>query len=790
MPLISIFAASAGVGIAVIALAASFFMRKKARAALGEAQFQVARAERMRALLGSSPYGLCINDHADGPWRIAVPPAGGDSAASLDFGDLADRLNAAGAAILTDAVARLQASGEGFSHRLAADDDRWFEFIGSRVSLPEGGHADVIWHRDVSTHEAARLKLSAAADSAGAERDMLRALLDALPVPVWHRNADLEINFVNRLYRAAMDREDGAAGMSSAGIMGEPGRALAERVRASAMAQSESHHVVIAGARRLMEFTETPLPGDRGLGGYALDFTDLEDAQGELARHVAAHAEVLERIGAGVCIYGADTRLKFFNHAFAELWDIDETWLRTEPTFAEILEDGRLRRRLPEFADFRAFKEARLAQFTSIIDQHEDMIHLPDGRTLHVTVRPHPFGGLIFVYQDVTDKLTLERSYNTLIAVQSETLKHLYEGIAVFGSDGRLKLFNPVYGRLWGFGADDLADEPHISELVDKAKSRFNRDDDWEDYRQRTIDRVMRRESASGRMDLQDGIALDYALMPLPDGATLVSYIDVTDSMHVERALRERNEALEAADQLKSEFIANISYELRTPLNVIIGFADVLANRYFGDLNERQDEYMQGILASSQLLLSMINDLLDLATIEAGYMTLDLADMNIAEALAGVAGLVRERARQKKLTIDIECAPDIGSILADERRIKQALFNLVSNSIKFTPVNGSVSLSARRINGELALSVLDTGIGIPSHDHGRVMERFERGSSALARQSGAGLGLPLVKSLIELHKGRIELDSAPDKGTRIVCYLPAPPVAKPAKKKAAAKAKP
>jgi signal transduction histidine kinase len=264
--------------------------------------------------------------------------------------------------------------------------------------------------------------------------------------------------------------------------------------------------------------------------------------------------------------------------------------------------------------------------------------------------------------------------------------------------------------------------------------------------------------------------------VPLPDGNVLLSYLDVTDSTRVQRALRERNEALETAGRLKSEFIANVSYELRTPLNAIIGFAEILTNQYFGELNPRQLDYSRGILDSSHRLLTLINDILDLATIEAGYMMLETENIDVHTLMASVLALTRERARKQNINLEFDCPPDLGTLTADERRLKQVLFNLISNAIKFTPGGGTIRLAARRLEGGVTLTVADNGVGIPTEDQARVFEKFERGNPQ-ARQSGAGLGLSLVKSFIELHGGRVEIVSQANKGTTITLFLPADPAA-------------
>jgi len=181
-----------------------------------------------------------------------------------------------------------------------------------------------------------------------------------------------------------------------------------------------------------------------------VDRTDREAAAVELWRHVNANAEVREAIRASVTIYGPDKKLIFFNSAFASMWGLAEDWLAAQPSFDDVLERLRQGRCLPETADFRAFKCEQLRLFTSVIRPQQDLLHLPDGRTLLLSISPHPFGGLAFVYEDVSDRLALERSCNTLTKVRQATLDHLFEAIAVYGSDGRLKLHNPSYLALWG----------------------------------------------------------------------------------------------------------------------------------------------------------------------------------------------------------------------------------------------------------------------------------------------------------------------------------------------------
>jgi signal transduction histidine kinase len=755
-------------GICLVAAGVFAVLWLRARSGLREAvesRDAVARNRAaLAAVLDTVPLaGLRWARGERGESALGKPPAGD---AVSPFSSFLARLDAADAGRLATAVENLTRTGASFSATVTAPDGGAYEVEGEFTATGDS----VVWLADVSATRRAEEHRAAAFETA----DLLRRMFDSLPLPTWRRDSVLRIVDCNEAYAAALDSTRDAVLAESRELAPESGRERAVALAAEAAAggiRSERRHVVVAGSRRLLEITEA---ADRAGGtvGLAVDRTDHETAESELSRHINAHGQVLESIHAAVAIYGADKRLSFFNSAFAGLWGIEEDWLAGEPSLDEFLERLRERRRIPEHADFRAFKRQQLDMFTSLIETQHELMHLPDGRTLSVSVSPHPLGGLIFVYEDVTDRLALERSYNTLIEVQRETLDNLFEGIAVFGSDGRLKLHNPAYRKIWGLTGPDVAGEPHIAEIVDKTRAFYDDGGDWPAIRDRVIAKVTGQSESSGPLDRRDGSVLQMATVPLPDGNVLVTCLDVTDTARVERALRERNEALETAQRLKSEFIANVSYELRTPLNAIIGFAEILANQYFGPLSERQLEYSRGILDSSQLLMSLINDILDLATIEAGYMALETGRVEVREMLESVITLTRERARNQNLALTLHCPADIGSIEADERRLRQALFNLISNAIKFTPTGGSIQLEARRDDSDLILVVADTGVGIAAADHERVFEKFERGNPQ-ARESGAGLGLSLVKSLIELHGGSVAIESVPGSGTTILCQLPA-----------------
>jgi signal transduction histidine kinase len=229
---------------------------------------------------------------------------------------------------------------------------------------------------------------------------------------------------------------------------------------------------------------------------------------------------------------------------------------------------------------------------------------------------------------------------------------------------------------------------------------------------------------------------------------------------------------LETASRHKSEFLANMSHELRTPLNAIIGFSQVLRQRLFGEINEKQDEYLDDILSSGNHLLSLINDVLDLSKVEAGQIELELTAFSLREALERGVVMVRERAVSNGVQLSLELAPDVHAVRGDERRVRQVVFNLLSNAVKFTPAGGSVTVASSRVNGEVHVSVTDTGPGIALDDQERIFEEFQQTDVGVEQREGTGLGLALSRRLVELHGGRIWVESDLGRGSRFVFTLP------------------
>lgn len=661
----------------------------------------------------------------------------------------------------------------------------------------------------------ARARLEVELDQVRAERDRLTGLLDAVPLPVWHRQGGELASWGNRAYRDAVGAgaiQDGLReighGVVPADSVGRPGGALAEAAWRAGSSRRASHHVVVGGHRRLLEINECPLPDDLGQGGFALDLTALEETQRELAEHIGSHAEVLSELTAAIEIYGANRRLKFFNTAFLRLFQLEdiEDRLAAEPDIGTVLEEMRARRRLPETADFPGYKRERAEQFTSVIEPTEHLLSMPDGTFLRQRIAPHPMGGLLFTYEDITDRLTLQASYELQAAVQRATLDNLFEGVAVFGADARLKLCNPVFSAMWGVEPDLLSAEPHVSDLIERTQHLFDDGGNWPDYAEWIMTRVTDPIRETGRMERADGMVLDYATIPLPDARTLFLFTDVTGSVRAESALRERNRALEKADLDRLAFIADLAGALRLPLHAIHGASDILASQYFGRLTERQREYADAIARDADHVVSIIDDIQDMAVLESGDAELDLSPVPVAELLRAARAQVAERPGQETLVVETRCEDSIGPVFLDRRRLEQAL----ALAIAWLAEDGArVRLMAARHNGDGDPQLLiraealgaetdhatDAGIGPRpaagmseeaagvSEDMGRASVDASIPTYALARpgrprarpdleaREPRPLELDLIQAFIGLHGGTVTL-SQDKAGPALECRLP------------------
>ncbi|HZP19397.1 MAG TPA: ATP-binding protein [Bauldia sp.] len=763
------------VGFAVLSSVALMRARSRAEAENVELKGLVgnlkAEADRAEALVNSDDQYIVAWGAPGEPPLVAgrltsVPEAPVEREAVIRF---ASWLQPESVQRLERGIARLRERGEAFTLTLATSASRIIEAVGRTV----GGLA-VVRFRDLSGDRLARAEIQAEHEMLIGEVGAMKAMLSAAPMPIWLRDGQGRLTWVNEAYAAAVEADDGGAAV-------ERGIELLDT--ASRNVIRDAHHgdpvflrrmpAIVAGTRRIFDVADIASAG--GSAGIAVDVTATEEAEAALRREVDFNARTLDQLATAVAIFGSDRRLRSYNAAYRSLFDLDAAFLDSHPEENAVLDRLRQARKLPEQADFRTWRADLLAAYRSL-ESREHWWHLPDGQTLRVIANPNPQGGMTWVYENVTERLDLESRYNALIHVQGETLDHLTEGVAVFGSDGKLRLHNPSFAVIWNLDHRLLDREPHVAEIVEACRQSGDNAAEWTRFTAAVAGLDETRSSVSGRMERADAHVIDYAAIPLPDGQTMVTFVDVTDSLEKARALTERNEALEAADALKNAFIHHVSYELRSPLTNIIGFTQLLADPRVGSLNPRQREYVGYVMSSSDALLALVNDILDLATIDAGIMELELGEVDVAGVVAAAVDGLKDRLAEKRITLRQEIDPRSGSLIADAKRVRQILSNLIANAIGFSPDGGEVRIAAAREGGEIVFTISDQGPGMPPDFASRAFEPFASRSQGAAR-GGVGLGLTIVKSFVSLHGGTVEIASAEGQGSTVTVRLPLRPAA-------------
>lgn len=610
-----------------------------------------------------------------------------------------------------------------------------------------------------------RLMAGSGGESGLPSASRFAAFVDSVAEPAWIAGADGQAVWGN----AAFVRAVGAPSAAATALAGKSFDRAADALVVEAVEKGQRREALrwinLEGRRRAFRLSAQPLDGG-GVGVFCADVTEIEDVRDAFKKHVEAHDETLNHIAEAVAIFSQTRRLSYHNTAFAELWGLERAWLDERPTHGEVLDRLRQRRRLPETIDYAGWKAAELARYEDLGPQADDLWHLPDGRTLKVVRQPHPLGGMLLIYSDITGELRLKAQYNALIQVQQATLDKLNDAVAVFGSDGRLRLHNEAFETFWNVSAFALEAAGDFEGVVELCVPRLHDLAFWRELKGRVADPdPQMRAPTSGEVRTSDDRIVVYQSRPLPDGATLIAFADVTDTRELQSALADRSAALAEAERLKRDFVGNVSYELRTPLTTIIGYSELLERA--DGISERGRNHVAAVRAAATQLARSIDDVLDMAQIDAGEMALEIEDIRVSDLLLNAQERALKDAQLGGVTLAVECEEEVGLIRGDGKRLTQTLDHLVENALRQTPPGGRVTLSARRALGEVRLDVSDTGRGVPFHVQAHIFDRFvgrDRG--------GPGLGLALVKALVELHGGWVALESEPGAGSTFTCHLP------------------
>ncbi|ADK99831.1 PAS domain-containing sensor histidine kinase [Brevundimonas subvibrioides] len=595
-------------------------------------------------------------------------------------------------------------------------------------------------------------------------------IADASPSPTWVVDGQGQLVWANHAWLTEVRAPSLEEAREAGAVFDRGADQLAAEVSRMGVRQEGFRWTAGDGRRRAWKIMAEPLAG---VGGpvlvFAIDMTEAEETRDTLRRHVTAHDETLNHLADAVAIFGPSRKLAFHNTAFQTLFNLDPAWLNERPTHGELLDRLRQRRMLPEVIDYAGWKAQELEFYEATEAAPDDSWSLPDGRTLRVVRQPHPLGGILLIFSDITGELSLRSRFNAQLQVQTATLDKLNDAVAVFGSDGRLRLHNEAFETFWAVSAERLEAAGDFDAVAELCKVALPDAALWLGLKARVADPDPEsRVAVQGEGRTTDGRIAAWQTRPLPDGATLVAFSDVTARRELEQALAQREAALKESQALKREFVGSVSYELRTPLTTIVGYSELLES--LEGLPERSRQHAGAIRIAAGQLARSIDDVLDMAQIDAGEMELSVGDVRIRDLFAEAVERHRPRIEGRGATLKAMVPTDLPPVRADARRLMQAVDHLLENATRSVSEGGAVTLKAELNGTEVRIRVEDTGRGIPYHLQALVFDRFVK-----RERGGPGVGLALVKALVELHGGWAEVESEPGKGAAFILHLPLEP---------------
>ena len=757
----------------VLLLFAGLKARREAAAALVD-------NVRLQAMLRVSPTTVMLVG-ADG--RVEMPRRMADwfglAQPAVTLAELAagGGLSEAEAAGLEADVQAAQRAGRGFQRAIRPrGSQRVITMRGDRAPAELGATGGVIvWAFDATESLSEIDRLGAEAARLGAAYAALTGLIEASPMPMWYRDGEMRLTMVNSAYVEAVEGRDAAdvvaRQLELIEEMGSAGPVAGAKVaRASGRPSEQVLPATIAGDRRTLRVFDVPLPTG-GVAGFAVDIEELEQARSGAKRFAEAQRGMLDRLSAAVAQFGPDHALVFCNQPFRRMFAMRNEWLADRPEFDRVLERMRDVGRLPEVRDFPGWKAERREWFMLTDEAVEEHWHLRGGTHLRVVGQPLPDGGLLLIFEDRTEQVQLASSRDTLLRVRTATFDNLSEALGVFAADGRLQLWNNRFRALWGVEEEFLSSHPRVDAFAERIAPRLKAPERAVVIPDLVRSATNERQQRGGSIVLADGRHFEFAGVPLPDGNALFTMLDITDSRRAEQALRERADALEAAHRVKTQFVANMSYELKTPLTSISGFAEMLHGGYAGKLPRQADDYLEAILDSVERLTVLVDDVLDLTLGDEGA-EIEKGDVDLAEVARAAAEALRPAIRRHRIDLAVEIARSVGRVQGDAQRLREVIEHLLRHALGALPDGGRILLHADGNAGRARIVVSDDGPGLDPENAEHAFDRFAEPHLQPGGERALGLGLPLAKQFVEAHGGTIALVSEPGEGTLVTVELP------------------
>ncbi|MDR1034523.1 MAG: PAS-domain containing protein [Holosporales bacterium] len=608
---------------------------------------------------------------------------------------------------------------------------------------------------------------------------ILNTILDSLPLYIWQKNRDLSIIYCNKTYADALETSKDAVIAKNLNLLTTPrynSFSSAAPNHHSLRSKKFSEHIVINGDLKLLDVTELPFGGNASSISFAIDVTATEVLQKEFEDYRKQMEETLDNISIPIAILDEHTKLVFANETFIKLFGSGWQGDYFGKKFADILDPLFNNGTIVSFDGSVDYKEQFKQLFLNIIEPYHTSLHLKDGKFMNINISPNRGGGLIVICEDISDKVALEREVHSISAAQRETLGHLKEGVIVFGSDIRIKMTNPASKSLWNVSDASNVIGLHVRDFFKMTVGCFGSTSEAEKFAEDLINIAIQRVEFSTTTSLSNGKTIDYSYVPLPDGFHLIRFFNATDRANLEKALTEKTEIISKVDYLKERIISNISLALRGPLSTIMGFSDILGKKYFGEINDKQLRYFQGIIDSAKKLDEIIGTITNLSSLEAGRVVLNRKEVFISDFVRNSIEFFNERVAEHGTIFSPNLITDDEAIvLIDEDAMKQAIFYMLERITRLYPQEKRTvvhALAARKHEKEIEIIIEIDKLDI-SEDEINFLQQSLRNSYVAGKTiEPSEFGIILAAHIIRLHNGRLTILVEEEKPIKMICQIP------------------
>ena len=678
-------------------------------------------------------------------------------------------------AVLTEAVKRTQKTAVPFQIAVTPPGSQRSLALRGSLADPQvsPGGAALLWFFDFSESESELANLREAAARAKGDFAALVGLIEAAPMPMWFRGTDIRMKLVNQAYVEAVGGQSAEEVVNDQLELlevsdGKEPRQIARQASKQGAAIERVAATTIGGERRSFRVSDLPL-GKEGVAGYAIDIEEQEQQARAFRAFRQAQRAMLDQLSVGVAQFDERERLVFANQPFHRLFDLPTVAVTEALPFERFLSEAREKGRTPEVRDFPEWRREHIEWFEAP-DVVEEAWPLAGGTHLRIVAQPMPDGGLVLIAEDRTEQLAISAMRDTLLRTRTATLDSLFEAIAVFAPDGSLQLWNRSFAGTWGLDPETLDSHPTADKLLEAIEPNLRAPKQSKAIggiiRSATLDR----KEKGGRIDLADGRTLEFVGVPLPDGNGLLTVLDITDSQKAARALLERNQALVEADRVKTNFLSNMSYEFRTPLTSIGGFAELIKSGAAGDISPQMDEYISAILESVERLTEQVENVLDLSQSEAGLLPIAKDQVEIMALISQLLSDRESAIFAAGVTLDVRGEDDF-VVNCDPRQIGRALGHIIDNSISATDSGDKILIEVARLDGATRIVISDNGRGMSKQELARLQGDTDVAEDGPVERK-QGLGIPLARQLVEAHGGGLKIQSRKGDGTTVYVVLP------------------